>query len=145
MIREDRFLMSRKQYAADLSSLTIESRTGYEDREYFHGVIRAVWFRRKRRGGWSPSSGIVTVACVGSLWCSLDSRPLDGREFLERHHDGRYGGRCAGRWDGTGYWGAEDLDVQAEHLAVLKPMLAAYEQDPKAPALPETFDGWWRF
>lgn len=142
MIREDDFVMSHKQYAADLSSLNVASRTSYQGREYFHGTIRAVWFRRRRRSGYGP---VVTAVCLGTLWDSQDTRPADGRAFLERHDDGRYGGDCEGRWDGDRYWGAQEPDVMAEHLDLLKPMLASYEQDPKNPALPDGYDGWWRF
>ncbi|MFE9099790.1 hypothetical protein [Actinomadura geliboluensis] len=145
MLHEDRFVMSRKQYAADLSTLHIEPRTGYKGREYYHGVIQAVWFRRRRRGGFGPNGAVVTVACIGTLRDSQDTRPADGREFLQRHDDGRYGGDCQGRWDGSGYWGSESPEAMAEHLALLKPMLAAYERNPKAPTLPDGFDGWWRF
>lgn len=145
MRREDRFVMSHKPYAAELSSLSGAMRTGYQGREYYSGVIRAVWFRRRRRGGYGPGGAVVTVACIGTLWCSQDDRPADGREFLERHTDGRYGGNCIGRWDGIGYWGAENPDVMAEHLKVLRPMLASYEQDPKNPQAPAGYDGWWTF
>ena len=136
MIREARFVMSHRQYAVDLANLTISSRTGYQGREFFYGAVRAVWFRR-RKG--------VTVACIGILWDSQDTRPADGRAFLLGHEDGRYGGDCLGRWDGSGYWGSENPDVMAEHLELLRPMLASYEQDPKNPALPDGFDRWWRF
>ncbi|MEV5819391.1 hypothetical protein AB0L22_09460 [Micromonospora haikouensis] len=125
MIREDAFLASRRPYAVDLSSLTWET-VG----DSLRGTIRAAWFRR-RQG--------VTVACVGSLWDYQDETTSNPRLFLARHADGRYGGDCEGRWDGTRYWGAQDLDVMAEHLALLKPMLAAY------PNIPPGHDGWWRF
>ena len=136
MIREDRFVMSHKQYAADLNSLNVTSHTGYQGHEFFRGTIDAVWFRR-RKG--------LTVACIGTLWDSQDTRPADGHAFLLGHDDGRYGGDCQGRWDGSGYWGSESPDVMAEHLALLRPMLTSYEQDPKNPALPDGYDGWWRF
>ena len=139
MIRETRFLISRKPYAVDLGSLRIQEHTRPRQHGggcYYSGRIDAVWFRR-RKG--------VTVACIGILWDSQDTRPADGHAFLLGHDDGRYGGDCLGRWDGSGYWGSENPDVMAEHLALLRPMLADYEQDPKNPALPAGFDGWWRF
>lgn len=132
MIREDRFLISRKPYAVDLSSLrggltdTPQGRNEY----YFGGHIDAVWFRR-RKG--------VTVACIGQLWDNQYPEPADAVQFLERHGDGRYGGDCYGRWDGTSYWGNVTLAEQERHLAILRPMLANY------PAVPEGFDGWWTF
>src|SRR6266542_496740 len=121
MIREDKFVMSRRQYAVDLTSLT---RLGGK------WEINALWFRR-RRG--------VTVACSGTLWDFPDAAPADAVAFLAGREDGRYGGHCLARWDGAGYWGAEDPVVAAAELAVLRPMLAAY------PVIPPGHDGWWRF
>ncbi|WP_188188005.1 hypothetical protein [Nonomuraea sp. SYSU D8015] len=130
MIRDNRFLVSRRPYAVDLSSLrgTLEPR--HDGTTYYRGRIDAVWYRR-RRG--------VTVACIGTLWDSQDEQPADAVQFLERHTDGRYGGDCDGRWDGTSYWGNSTLEQQHQHLAVLRPMLANY------PELPPGWDGWWRF
>lgn len=132
MIREDRFLISRKPYAVDLNSLRgsrTETSRGRNDYS-FSGRIDAVWFRR-RKG--------ITVACIGELWDLQHPEPTTGREFLEQHEDGRYGGDCIGRWDGESYWGNVTLEQQREHLAVLVPMLANY------PAIPEGYSGWWTF
>lgn len=134
MIREDRFLISRKSFAVDLSTLT-GSQHERGDRIAFSGSVDALWFRRQCG---------VTRACIGSLKLWSHYLPerldlLDDHAVLSADLDGRYGGDCHGRWDGTGYWGAEDLDVQAQHLAVLRPMLANY------PAMPAGYDGWWRF
>lgn len=126
MIREDRFLISRRPYAVDLSSLR-PTYVGIYDGWF---KVDAVWFRR-RRGG--------LVACVGNLHTTQDPAPKTAVEFLERFTDGKHGGDCEGRWDGENYWGAQRPDAIAEHLALLKPMLANY------PALPEGWDGWWRF
>ncbi|MET8766352.1 hypothetical protein [Streptomyces sp. NPDC004658] len=132
MIREDRFLISRKPYAIDLTSLrghrspTPQGRNPY----YFDGRINAVWFRR-RKG--------VTVACVGTLWDLQHPEPTDARQFLEQHDDGRYGGDCEGRWDGERYWGAQEPEIIGAHLSLLRPMLANY------PAIPPGYDGWWTF
>ena len=132
MIREDRFLISRKPYAVDLTSLrgsrtdTPKGRNEY----YFGGRIDAVWFRR-RQG--------VTVACIGELWDLQHPEPADAVQFLEQHADGRHGGDCHGRWDGDSYWGNVTLAQQEQHLTILRPMLANY------PALPPSFDGWWTF
>jgi hypothetical protein len=122
MIREDRFLISRKQFAVDLSTLTTDNdHTAY---------LTAAWYRR-RRG--------VTVACIGHLWDIQNPLPKDAAEFLQRHTDGRHGGTCHGRWDGESYWGTGTLTDQEQHLAILRPMLANY------PAIPPGHDGWWRF
>lgn len=128
--------MSHKPFAVDLSSLR-------EQNGFFY--VDAVWFRRRRRGGYGPNGAVVTVACVGCLWGLQDRPPADGREFLERHTDGRYGGHCEGRWDGTGYWGAEEPDVRDEHLALLRPMLDGYAHDPHNPVIPAGYDGWYVF
>lgn len=132
MIREARFLISRRPYAVDLSSLrgTVTPSPRGRRPSYYEGRVDAVWFRR-RQG--------VTVACIGTLWDLQDDEPADAVEFLARHDDGRYGGDCAGRWDGTSYWGNVPLTVQEQHLEILRPMLANY------PAIPGGFDGWWRF
>ncbi|MGW7312280.1 hypothetical protein [Streptomyces sp. NPDC054865] len=129
MIRTDRFLISQRPYAVDLSSLDCTLRDTPQGKrpQYFHGQVNAVWFRRR--------SG-VTVACVGRLWDHQTDRPADARAFLKRHEDGRYGN---GRWDGTSYWGNGTYEEQQEHLAVLQPMLASF------PAVPPGYDGWWRF
>lgn len=122
MIREERFVMSRKQYAVDLGSLDTSDPT--------RPTMRAVWYRR-RRG--------VTVACIGDLWDVQDSVPGSAAEFLDRHDDGRYGGTCEGRWDGENYWGAQQPETIEEHLALLRPMLDNF------PTVPDGYDGWWRF
>jgi hypothetical protein len=134
VIREDRFLISRKPYAVDLSTLSGKQHER-GDRIAFSGSVNAVWFRRQ---------GGVTRACIGSLklWSHYLPAPLDlddPHAVLSADLDGRYGGNCQGRWDGIGYWGAEDLDVQAQYLAILRPMLASY------PVIPAAYDGWWRF
>lgn len=50
-----------------------------------------------------------------------------------------YGGSCEGRWDGQRYWGAQEPDVMAQHLDLLRPMIVNY------PEIPAGYDGWWRF
>lgn len=129
MHREDKFLISRKPYAVDLGSFRRTERA--PDKTWAWYTVNAVWFRGRKT---------KPVACIGDLHTIIDDpAPADATEFLERYTDGRYGGDCHGRWDGTGYWGAEDLDTQAQHLAILRPMLANY------PALPDGYDGWWTF
>lgn len=130
MIREDRFLISQRPYAVDLPSLRTSTNDYPDGRTSYNCYLDAVWYRR-RKG--------VTIACVGTLWDIQDERPADAVEFLARHDDGRYGGDCKGRWDGERYWGAQEPDVIERHLALLRPMLAA------SPAIPDGYDGWWRF
>lgn len=130
MIRSDKFLIPQRPYAVDLSSLrkieSFNSPTG----DWYWYRIDAVWFRRKQG---------VTVACTGHLRDLQRPEPADHAQFLAQHDDGRYGGTCEGRWDGERYWGAQEPEVMAEHLELLRPMLANY------PAIPAGFDGWWRF
>jgi hypothetical protein len=127
VIREDRFLISRRLYAIDRGSLTV-----HEPSE--HGSawaqVNAVWFRRKQG---------VTAACIGTIRDLQNPAPSDVAAFLAAHDDGRYGGDCDGRWDGERYWGAQEPATIEQHLALLRPMLAAY------PAIPAGYDGWWRF
>lgn len=134
MIREDKFLISRKPFAIDLATVTL----GATERDgvfWLRGSCRAVWYRRKNG---------VTRACLGSLslWAQwLHEAPdLSSPEAMLRNNlDGRHGGNTEARWDGTGYWGSEEPAVQEQHLAVLRPMLDNY------PSLPEGYDGWWTF
>lgn len=131
MIRETKFLISRKPYAADLASLRTSESERDPSKPWAWYVVNAVWFRGRKA---------EPVACIGTLRTIIDDpAPASAREFLERYTDGRYGGDCQGRWNGAGYWGAEMPEVQAQHLAILRPMLANY------PAVPDGFDGWWTF
>jgi len=134
VIREDRFLISRKPFAIDLSTVTGRQAGGINAIS-FSGTCNALWFRRQHG---------VTRACLGTLklWSHYLPAPLDlddPHAILSADLDGRYGGDCHGRWDGTGYWGAESLDAQARHLAILRPMLANY------PETPAGYNGWWTF
>lgn len=130
MIKTGKFLISKRPYAVDLSSLTTEAHDVAGGRDYWRCTVKAVWFRR-RRG--------ETVACLGHLWDFQDVKPASATEMLERYDDGRYGGSTLCRWDGEGFWGNVTLEAQERHLAVLRPMLANY------PDVPPGFDGWWRF
>ena len=134
MIREDRFLISRKPYAIDLSTVTIE-RHHQHDTYWLSGSCQAVWFRRK--------SG-TTYVCLGSLrlwahWLREEPDVSSPEAILSNNLDSRYGGDPDGRWDGERYWGSQKPLVQSRHLALLEPMLANY------PAVPAGYDGWWRF
>ncbi|MFF6903530.1 hypothetical protein [Streptomyces hydrogenans] len=134
MHRTDRFLISQKPFAIDLSTVT-GTQHPRGDRHAFSGTCRALWFRRQNGR---------TRACIGSLglWQHYLPEPLDLTDptaILSADLDGRYGGDCDGRWDGERYWGAQEPDVMEQHLAILRPMLAAY------PDLPDGYDGWWTF
>ncbi|WP_327359512.1 hypothetical protein [Streptomyces sp. NBC_01304] len=134
MIREDRFLISRKPFAVDLSSVTGELGP-HGDRFSIDGKADAVWFRRQDG---------VTRACIGTimLWRHhlREPVPLDtAQAILSADLDGRYGGDCHGRWDGDRYWGAQEPAAMEQHLAILRPMLDNY------PSLPPGYDGWWTF
>ncbi|MFE9844734.1 hypothetical protein [Streptomyces goshikiensis] len=134
MRRETCFLISRKPYAIDLSTITGKQHER-GDRITFSGSAHALWFRR--RAG-------ITYACIGSL--KLFSHYLPERLPLDAPHavlsadlDGRYGGDTCGRWDGERYWGAQEPFQMALDLTVLEPMLANY------PNIPDGYDGWWTF
>lgn len=133
MIREDKFLISKRPYAVKLDTLIVHQhgRTPGSGEGFWHGRIDAVWFRR-RRG--------ETVACCGELWDYQDVEPKDGETFLLAHDDGRYGGSTEARWDGVGLW-SNGLSLVDEQLCldILRPMLENY------PAIPPGYDGWWRF
>ena len=134
MRREDRFLISRKQFAIDLSTVT-GSQHPRGDLHAFSGRANAVWYRRKDG---------VTRACIGTLmlFSHYLPEPLDLDDptaVLSANLDGRYGGDCEGRWDGERYWGAQEPDVMEQHLAVLRPMLLNY------PQVADGYNGWWTF
>jgi len=132
--RTDRFLISQKPYAINLSTITGDQHPR-GDRYAFSGHAGAVWYRRKAG---------VTRACIGTLglWSHYLREPLDLTDphaILSADLDSRYGGDCHGRWDGERYWGAQEPARIEEHLAVLRPMLAA------DPIIPDGFDGWWTY
>ena len=134
MIRETRFLISRKPFAINLATVTLEA-TERDGIYWLSGSCHALWYRRKNG---------TTYACLGTLrlWAQwLREKPdLSSPEaMLGNDLDGRYGGDCHGRWDGERYWGAQEPHVQALHLTVLEPMLASY------PVLPAGHSGWWTF
>lgn len=135
MKRETGFVQSHRPYAVDLATIT-GSQHPRGDLFAFSGKANAVWYRRQNG---------ATRACIGTLglWSHYLPRLLDladPRDVLSAELDGRYGGHCWSRWDGERFWSAvQDPAMQAAHLAMLKPMLAAY------PAVPDGYDGWWRF
>lgn len=133
MIRADKFLISKRLYAVDLSSLrvAVDAPLTPGDQRSHWVDVDAVWFRR-RRG--------VTVACVGFLRdYQGGTAPADAEAAVAHMDDGRYGGRCEGRWDGTRYWGAQHPDEIVRHLELLRPMLANY------PAIPAPYSGWFQY
>lgn len=134
MERTDRFLISQKPFAVDLSTL-MGGQHERGDRIAFSGRVDAVWFRRKNN---------TTRACIGTLklwshWLPDRLDLNDPQAILAADLDGRYGGDCHGRWDGERYWGAQEPEIIQEHLAKLRPMLEAF------PSIPDGYDGWWRF
>lgn len=134
MIRDDRFLISRRPYAVDFATITGDHHER-SDMIAFSGRVNAVWYRRKDG---------VNRACIGTLklwgpWLPRRLDLADPYDVLTADLDGRYGGDCEGRWDGARYWGAQEPEVAARHLVLLRPMLDTY------PVVPECFDGWWRF
>jgi len=134
MNRDTQFLISRKQFAVDLSSITGDQHER-GDLFTYSGYVSAVWYRRQ---------GGVTRACIGNLhlWSHYLPRLLDlddPNDVLTADLDGRYGGDCHGRWDGENYWGAQQPDVMEQHLAVLRPMLDQY------PLIPDGYEGWWTY
>jgi hypothetical protein len=129
VIRMSRFVLSARPYAIDLSSLKVvwPGEGHLENRVTFD----AVWFR-------GPKT--APKACIGQLreYISLGA-DQDPERVLSCMDDGRYGGECLGRWNGTGYWGTQEPERAAEHMAILRPMLENF------PAIPRGYDGWWTF
>lgn len=134
MIRSDKFLISQRPYAVDLSTVTGDQHPRGE-RFAFSGTVDAVWFRRQNG---------TTRACIGTVMLFSHYLPrlldlTDPHDILAADLDGRYGGDCHGRWDGVRYWGAQEPDLIEQHLALLRPMLDGY------PACPAGYSGWYRF
>jgi hypothetical protein len=134
MIRESKFLISRKPFAIDLSTVTGKQHER-GDCYAFSGTANAVWYRRQNG---------VTRACLGTLmlFSHYLPEPLDlddPRAILSADLDGRYGGDCHGRWDGENYWGSQKPFEMDLHLMLLEPMLAHY------PVIPDGYDGWWTY
>jgi hypothetical protein len=135
MIKEDRFMISRRPYAVKLGTYKTESRRmwvmGKDSSSIYHrSRIDAVWFRR-RKG--------VTVACAGHLSTGTDGPVSDPVRFLQGYTDGRYGGTCSARWDGERLWLDPSILHVNPYLGILRPMLKAF------PDVPDGYDGWWTF
>lgn len=133
MIKVAKFRISNRPYAVDLNSLQVADPTMSSKI-----TLNAAWFRR-RRG--------VTVACLGQLWDYTGTwertTPATAVEALQRMDDGRYGGSCVARWDGTSYWANDPASLTPDgierHLAILRPMLERF------PEIPPGYDGWWTY
>jgi len=125
VIKTSDFKISKKPFAADLTSLRISDPWPSGAVTAF---VDAVWFRGTLKNPY---------ACIGWLRTQMNPAPVDARDFLIRYTDNRYGGECLGRWNGTGYYGSQVPEVMEGHLALLKPMLENF------PDVPEGYDGWW--
>lgn len=134
MNRTDRFVMSHRPYAVDLSSWRRgEWKTSMDGRQYARHTIASIWFRRKRG---------VTVAHLGTI--STNSGTDSAEDFLRLHNDSRYGGNWIAAWDGERCWtetpaAKTDLDRYAE---VLGAALTGFRNDK---AVPQGHCGWWTF
>lgn len=134
MIKEEKFLISHKPFAINLSTVTLEAGE-HRGAYWLGGSCQAVWYRRKNG---------TTYACLGylHLWAQgLRTEPdLSSPEaMLGNDLDSRYGGDPAGRWDGENYWGSQKPFEQALHLMLLEPMIEYY------PMVPDGYDAWWTF
>jgi hypothetical protein len=132
MIREERFLLSKNQFALDLASMNLGPAEPRWDGTLMASCsISAVWYRSKKG---------VLRACTGYLH-DIVTPPITVDEFLAGFLHDPWGGQCAGRWDGTSYYSHNGSvpEVQAQHMAILAPMLDS------VPLIPPSYDGWWRF
>lgn len=132
MIREEKFVLSRKQFALRLDSMRlgpVEKR--HDGSPTAWCTIQAVWYRSK---------GGVLRACIGNIH-DIVTPPITCEEFLAGFLHDPWGGDCEGRWDGSSYYShsGSKPEVQARHMAILGPMLDS------VPLIPEGYDGWWRF
>lgn len=129
MIRDDRFVLSRKQHALKLDSYRERYRWPREHDGGETVVMRvdAVWYRRKRG---------VTYACIGFLSDLTDPPPATVEEFLAGYTEDLAGPVCEGRWDGTRYWGAQEPELIEAHLAILRPMMDDFPLDREGNARP---------
>jgi hypothetical protein len=131
VIKEDKFLISRRPYAVKLGTYRVESWGDGLGGPWYDGRIEAVWYRR--RAG-------VTVACAGHLSHGMGrDGTTDPVRFLEGYEDGRYGGTCMARWDGERLWTDPSLPYVNPYLDLLRPMLDGF------PEIPAGYDGWWTF
>jgi hypothetical protein len=126
VIRREKFTHSRAPYAVALDTFKVREAGTRPDGSTFYSVrVSAFWFR-----------GRVSkpTANLGHLW---DVGDFPTVEALLAGWDGRYGGACEARWDGTSLWGPDRPEDIARVLAALRPALEAY------PAVPDGYDAWW--
>jgi len=134
VIREDKFVLSKRQYAVDISTLK-EGRKPFVNgrgETWYCYSVRAVWFR--------PRPHLQIAACAGFLVNSTLG-PCDSVEdFLARYRDGRYGGDCRARLVRGKYWDCDqDPALGAGRYTLLCGMLDNY------PIVPDGYNAWWRF
>lgn len=131
MIRRDRFTHSRYPYAIDPETFRFAWLSNRDDgTTIYYGRVDAVWFRGKVT---SPTANI------GHLWDYM-TVPAGTEPTLPgflADWDGRYGGQCVARWDGTTLWGPTLPTVHTLALNMLSPILDAY------PEIPAGHTGWW--
>jgi hypothetical protein len=131
----DRFVMSHRPYAVDLSSWRRgEWQMAHDGHRYADQEMTAIWFRRKQG---------VTVAHLGTLWDHSDAD--NAADMLRLHDDGRYGGNWIAAWDGERCWTQNpapktDLDRHAEVLDAALVRLLCDKTTPEG-----YDDGWWTF
>jgi hypothetical protein len=135
VIREEKFLVSHAPYAVKPETISINSYELGSSRPGVHmysGTIEAIWFRRK--------SGVLS-AHYGCLHGHFGENEPDGfLDFMAKCDDGRYGGNCWARWDGTYFWAPETIwEVQVIRQAELAKVLASYGE------VPDGFNGWWTY
>lgn len=144
MIRDDVFVLSRRQVAVDLGSYRVVPDLPWTDCRHVPATARtevtAAWYRR-RRG--------VTAVCWGTLHSLRDPGdvPATVGEFLDRQALGRYGPDTRVRWDASSLWTARGVtydDATRVLDEVLRPMLDQLDRD-GSPLLPPGWEGWWRW
>jgi hypothetical protein len=135
MIREQRFVMSKHQYALNLDSIDMESFEGGRGGIFWSFHLRAAWFRRTGRG---------YRGCMGTLrGCLPDFEVYSGGtdRILRAFKDGRHGGDCHAHYDGRLFWQKEPQSWEA--ICGQFYFLRAMREG--TPHIPEGYDGWWRF
>lgn len=150
MIRMERYVHSKRPYAVDLGSFTVEHRPrekwldqrGGEhwSREYWRCRIEAVWFRGKVG---------APEACIGEFRWSVGEDPLgaanrerSAARAVEAYQDGTYGGDCLAKLRSDDTMWFADRTATADMLSFedrLTPILAGF------PEVPAGWSGWWRF
>jgi hypothetical protein len=126
--REDKFVLSHKQFAIDPESFRTDEHHGSQ-----YAYVNAIWFKRK--------NGLLT-AHRGRLWDYFGGRSglvADLPDFLARIGTQRYGGNFEARYDGVNYRGTENVKDMLQDIELLGAALDAH------PNVPGGYDGWWVF